>query len=255
MHTTPTTTSRRRLLIAACALACTLAAPQAGAWGWSEQVQGKGPVQRQDRATGHFTGLALSLHGDVEVRTGNSESISVETESNLLPLIETVVEDGTLKIRARKDTNIRTRHLKIVVQTRGLERVALAGSGDIDVDTVRGPRVRFDIGGSGEIKVRRVESDNVGVNLGGSGDLDVEGGSAGNLSLSIAGSGDVDLAGLRADTANISVAGSGSAKVWVRNSLNLTVAGSGDVDYYGDPKVTTSVLGSGKVNRLGAAPH
>lgn len=256
MTASHTTTSRRRLLIGACALACAIAAPQADAWGWgSETVTGSGPVTRQERAPGHFTGLSMALAGDVQVRTGNSESVSIETEGNLMPLIETVVEDGTLKIRTRRDTNVRTRHLKIVVQTRGLDRVALAGSADIDVDTMRGQRLRFDIGGSGEIKVQRIEGEDVSVNLGGSGELEVRGGSARNLHASIAGSGDVDLARVRVDSAKVSVAGSGDTKLWVRESLSLSVAGSGDVEYYGDPRVSTSVVGSGSARRIGSAPN
>lgn len=256
MTASHTTTSRRRLLIGACALACAIAAPQADAWGWgSETVTGSGPVTRQERALGHFTGLSMSLPGDVQVRTGNSESVSIETEGNLMPVIETVVEDGTLKIRTKRDTNVRTRHLKIVVQTRGLDRVTLAGSADIDVDTMRGQRVRFDIGGAGEIKVQRIEAEDVSVNLGGSGELEVRGGSARNLHASIAGSGDVDLARVRVDSAKVSVAGSGDTKLWVRDALRLSVAGSGDVEYYGDPKVSTSVAGSGSARRIGSAPN
>lgn len=257
MTKNPIATGRRGLLLGACALACLAAAPQAGAWAWgmSEQVQGSGTIKRQDRAVGHFDGLSVAVPGDVEVRTGNTEGVSVETEDNLLPLIETVVEDGTLKIRSRRNTNLRTRHLKIVVQVRQLDRVALAGSADVRVDAVRGPKVRFDIGGSGEIKVRHVEGDNVSVNLGGSGELEVEGGSTRSLAVSVAGSGEVDLKKLRADSANVTVAGSGDATLWVRNTLSMTVAGSGNVEYYGDPQVSKSVLGSGSLRRLGAAPN
>lgn len=249
--------NRRRLLIGACALACFAAAPQAGAWDWGkgEQVQGKGPLKRQERSIGHFTGLAISVPGDVDVRSGNTEGISIETEEDLLPLIETVVEDGTLQIRSKRHTTIRTRHLKIVVRVRELDRVALTGSADVEVDQMRAPQVRFDIGGSGEIKVKRVESDKVSVNLGGSGELEVGGGSARDLSVSVAGSGEVDLARMRTDSANVTVAGSGDAKLWVRNALSLTVAGSGNVEYYGDPQVSKSVLGSGGMRRLGAAPN
>lgn len=254
---TTTTTARRRFLAGACALACLAAAPQAGAWTWgpTEKVEGQGPVKRQERSLGRFSGLAVALPGTVEVRSGNGESVSIEAEENLLALIETVIEDGTLKIRARRDTSIRTRKLKIVVQVRALDRVALAGSANIDVDALRGQRVRLDIGGSGEIRVHSVEGGDIDVNLGGSGKLHVDGGSARKLSVSVAGSGDVEMARVRSDSASVSVAGSGNAKLWVRNALSLNVAGSGDVEYYGDPQVSKSVLGSGSLRRLGAAPN
>jgi hypothetical protein len=229
----------------------------AGDWSWGsrETVQGNGNIKRQARQVAGFSGVALSLPGQVEIRSGGSEGLTIETDDNLLPLIETVVEDGTLKIRNKDKVNIKTRNLKIVVQARELDRLAMGGSGSIDADRVTGSRVRFDIGGSGSIKVRKAEGDSIDVNLGGSGDLKVAEGAARSLSASIGGSGTIDMARVRVDKANVTLAGSGDATLWIRNSLNLTVAGSGDVNYYGDPQVSKSVVGSGGAKRLGAAPN
>jgi hypothetical protein len=259
MHT-PTATRRTflRTTLAACALACLAAAPQAGAWTWggSDTVQGNGNIKHQARAPGHFTGLALSLPGTVEVRSGSgTEGVTIETDDNLLPLIETVVEDGTLKLRSKRGTNVRTRNLKIVVQARELDRLSLGGSGTIVADALRGSRLKFDIGGSGSIKVGRIEGESASINLGGSGDLKAGEGSVRSVSVSVGGSGTVDMARVRTENASITVAGSGDATLWVRDALSLTVAGSGDVGYYGDPRITTSIVGSGKVKRLGAAPQ
>lgn len=256
-----TTPNQRRRLLAACTLACAAAAMTAPAmafdWsvGRSEQVQGNGNIKRQAREVGHFNGVAFSLPGQVEIRTGNSEGLTIETDDNLLPLIETVVEDGTLKIRNKNKVNIKTRTLKIVVQAREVDRLALAGSGSIDADRVAGSRLKFDVGGSGNIKVRKAEGESISVNLGGSGDLKVEEGAARSLSASIGGSGTVDMARVRLEKASVTVAGSGDATLWVRDSLSMTVAGSGDVNYYGDPQVSKSVVGSGNAKRLGAAPR
>jgi hypothetical protein len=250
----------RRYVIAACALACIAIAPQAIAadwnWGKSEQVQGSGKIQHQARDVAHFDGVAMSLPGNVEIRSGSErEGLTIDADDNLLPLIETVVEDGTLKIRAKRNTNLRTRNLKVVVQARSVDRLVLGGSGNIDADVVRGGRVKFDVGGSGAIKVHRIEGESVNVALGGSGDLKVLDGTARSTSVSIGGSGTVDLAHVRTENANVTVAGSGNVTLWVRDSLGLTVAGSGDVSYYGDPQVSKSVVGSGNVRRLGAAPR
>jgi len=253
-------TITHRIALAACALACIAVAPQAEAvdWSWSrgEQVQGSGKIVRQARDVAHFDGVALSLQGNVEIRSGSArEGVTVEADDNLLPLIETVVEDGTLKIRAKKDANLRSRNLKFVVQARDVDRLSLGGAGNIEADVVRGGRVKLDVGGSGAIKVRRLEGESVSVALGGSGDLKVQDGTARSMSISIGGSGTVDLGHVRTDSATVTVAGSGDATLWVRERLGLTVAGSGDVNYYGDPQISRSVVGSGNVRRLGAAPR
>ena len=259
MSATPSL-SRRRLL-GGCALAFAAAAlapaPAAADWsfGSSEQVKGSGTIKRQARQVAHFDGLAMSLPGRVEVRSGASEGLTIEADDNLLPLIETVVEDGTLKIRSKDKVNIQPRNLTIVVQARALDRLALAGSGSIAADRVQGARIRLDVGGSGTIAVGKAEGEAISVNLGGNGDLKVEEGSARSLSASIGGSGKIEMARVRVDQASVTVAGSGDATVWVRDSLSMTVAGSGDVNYYGDPQVSKSVVGSGTARRLGAAPR
>lgn len=241
----------------AAALACAAAPSMAAGWPWGgEQVQGSGSIKRQARQVSHFTGLALEVPGKLELRMGDSEGLVIETDDNVLPLVETVVENGTLKIRpSKRNLSLKTRNLKIVVNARQIERLALGGSGSIDADALRAPRLQIDLGGSGDIKLRGLESETVSVNLGGSGDFSARGGNARKLSVSIGGSGTVDMGQVRVDDASVSVAGSGEATVWARNELSMTIAGSGDVNYYGDPRVSKSVVGSGDARRIAAAPR
>lgn len=259
------TFARRTLLntaLLACiaaSLAASLAATShvaAAPWDWGgEQVQGSGRIVKQVRQVGHFTGLSLGLPGHVELRIGNSEGVTVEADDNLLPLVETVVEGGTLKIRAsRRDLNLQSKSIRVVVQARSIERLALGGSGTIDADPLRGRKLDVDLGGSGTINLKGVESDAMAVSLGGSGDLQAARGSVGQLTVSIGGSGDVDLGRVQANRASVTIAGAGEATVWPRNALSATIAGSGDVNYYGDPQVSKSTVGSGGVRRMGASP-
>ncbi|MES2757065.1 MAG: head GIN domain-containing protein [Pseudomonadota bacterium] len=246
------------MMLALSALAIVVpAAPALAAGGWgSEKVQGSGRLKTETRAIGRFNGVALALPGSVELRIGNSESVTIETDDNLLPLIETVVENGTLKIRASKrNLDLDSRRMKIVVQAKGVDHLALGGSGSIDADPLRGSKVMIDIGGSGNINVKGIDSETLSVTLGGSGDLKVGGGAARKLSVSVAGSGDVDMGRLQSVDASVNIAGSGDVKIAVRDQLSVTIAGSGDVHYYGDPKVSKTVVGSGSANKMGGAPR
>jgi hypothetical protein len=255
-------TTRRlvpKLILAACVLACaaplTQSIAQAASWG-GEQIQGSGKIVRQQRELGHFTGVANSLPATVEIRIGNTESVAIETDDNLLALVDTVVEDGTLKIQpSRRNLNLRTRTMKMVVQAKALDHVSLGGSGTIDSDALRARKLQVDLGGSGTINLKGLEADTLSVSLGGSGDLKAAGGTAKNVSVSIGGSGNVNLGPVQSNSASVTIAGSGEATVWAKEALSLTVAGSGDVNYYGDPRITKSVVGSGTARRIGAAPR
>jgi hypothetical protein len=255
MSTPRLTTRLAPLMLALAAFAIAVpAAPALAGAGWSsERVQGSGNIKSETRAVGHFTGVAMGLPGNMELRIGTTEGLTIETDDNLLPLIETVVENGTLKVRpSKRNMNFDTRRLKIVVTAKSIDNLSLGGSGSIDSDALRAPKMHIDLGGSGSINVKGIESESLSVSLGGSGGLKVGAGNAPKLSVSLAGSGDIDLGQVQSVDASVNVAGSGDAKVAVRDRLSVAIAGSGDVNYYGDPKVSKSVIGSGGTNRLGA---
>jgi hypothetical protein len=249
-----------QLLLAACVLACaaplTQTVAHAANWGWGgDQVQGNGVIKRQQRDVKNFTGVANGLAANVEVHIGATESVTIETDDNLLPLIKTSVEDGVLKIEpTQRNMNLQTKHMKIVVQAKSLDRLSLGGSGTIDSDALRAKSLHLSLGGSGTINLKGVDADTLSVNLGGSGDVRIAGGTASDLSLKIGGSGDVKMGNVRSERVSVKIAGSGQATVWARETLKLTAAGSGDVHYYGDPQVSKTAVGSGDVRRLGAAP-
>ena len=251
----PITTERIVALLGLCAvaLAVGLPAPRAAAGVFS--VDGNGTIVKQNRQLGHFTGIAVSLPAQVEVRIGDAESATVETDENLLPLVETVVEGGTLKIRAGGRRSIDAHVLKIVVQARQIDQMALGGPGTITADTLRSPKLSLEVGGSGSIQVKSAEADAISASIGGSGSMRLDGGAARKLSVSIGGSGDLQAGKLKADDVSVNIGGSGEATVWAGSALKAAVAGSGDVNYYGDPAVQLSSVGSGRARRLGAAPR
>jgi hypothetical protein len=235
-------------------LASTRALASPAGWFGSETVKGNGVIKKQNRDLAHFTGVSLELGGQLELRIGNTEDISIESDDNLLALIETVVEHGTLRIRAaRKDLNLEPRTLKFVVQARQIERLAVDGSGSIDAPALRATKLQLAIGGSGSINVKNAECESVQASIGGSGNLNLAG-TARQLSVSIGGSGDVRAAQMKAQDVRVSIGGSGRATVWARDALRASIAGSGDVNYYGDPEVSSAAAGSGVTKRLGPAP-
>ena len=242
-------------LFAALAFAAQPATAADWNWGFGKSISGSGTLKSETRSVSAFTGISLSLPAYVEVRQGNTESVMIETDDNLLPLVETVVENGMLKIRSlEKSTSLKTKNMKITVNAKTIDSLSVAGSGDIRADALKTGKLGVSISGSGDIHLKAVDSDALKVAISGSGDFSA-GGKTNSLEASIAGSGDLKAGKLQATTVKISIAGSGSATFWAKESLKSSIAGSGDVSYYGDAQVSSSVAGSGSVKRLGAAPQ
>ena len=224
-------------------------------WAFGKTVAGSGIVHIQARKLEHFTAISIELPAVVELRQGNAESVTIETDDNVLPLIETVVENRTLTIRpAQKNSHFETKTLKLVVDLRRINSLASGGSGSIHAEKLHAPKLHVSIGGSGAVDIKALDSDVLEVSVGGSGAFKAAG-TANEVSASIGGSGGLQAGQLSARTVSISVGGSGRSVVWATESLSVSLAGSGDARYFGEPKVSASVAGSGRVTHLSGTPQ
>jgi hypothetical protein len=222
-----------------------------GAAPWFRRtVRGNGSIRREVRTPGHFTGVELSLPAQVELRAGSDEGVSIETDHNLLAFVETVVEDGSLKLRAAKERQLAPTRLKFIVTLRELSKVAVGGSGRVSGTAPAARQLKLEIGGTGTIALRNVHAGEVAAEIGGHGDMRIDG-TARRLKVSIGGSGRLRAPRFKADEVSVSLAGSGSATVWAVEALRVSIAGSGDVDYRGEPRVTSHIAGSGRLGRIG----
>ena len=61
----------------------------------AETLAGSGRLVTETRAVSGFTGISLAMPGHVEVTQGDTESLTVTADDNVLPLIETVVETAS----------------------------------------------------------------------------------------------------------------------------------------------------------------
>jgi hypothetical protein len=256
MNNSHSLTTRFATHLAAALLLAVSGAAQAWDWNWGfgKSVSGSGTIKSETRNVTGFTGIKLALPANVIIRQGNTESVLIETDDNILPLIETVVEDGALKIRPlEKNSSFRTKTLNVTINAKTVNQISAAGSGTIRSDALKADTLKVSVAGSGDVILKSIDATTLNVSIAGSGDFTVSG-KANALDASIAGSGEIKAGKLETQTSKISVAGSGNAVVWAKESLKLSVAGSGDVQYYGDAKVSKSIAGSGSVKRLGDVP-
>ncbi len=191
-------------------------------------VVGNGHVISESRTVPSFTGVELQGSADVKVVPGSTQSVVVEADDNIVPLVETTVRNGTLVIRNRLNTNIMTsNHMRVTVTMNNPSRVVLGGSGNMDVSGVSGPDLTVDLSGSGEILVN---------------------GTADHVTITLPGSGNINCEALKAKSAKITILGSGTVTVYVSESLDGTIMGSGTIHYAGNPpQVTKHISGSGTI--------
>lgn len=216
-------------------------------------VKGSGKVVTENRTVGEFAAVASQGSFDVVVRQGNAPAVQVSADDNLVPLIETVVENGrdgaTLQLRWKRGTSIQTRSaVKVTVTTPKLTALTASGSGDFTIEAFKTPVLKVSLKGSGNAAFESLATDELTVSLAGSGDVSGSG-RATRLAVSIAGAGDVSLGDLKADDVKVDIAGSGDATVHAGKTLAVSIAGAGDVNYSGEAQVKSRILGAGSVNK------
>lgn len=211
--------------------------------------------RRESRAVSGFDAVSLAAPVHVVVTQGDAEGLVLEGDEADLAEIESVVENGTLKIRPRSyQSSFRAeKRLRGTVSAKAIRALDIAGSGDISSTALRGESLALSIAGSGDVRVGTASYATVKVSVSGSGDVTI-GGKSDMVVTSIAGSGDVRAGALEAKEAKVSIAGSGDATVWAREGLNVSIVGAGDVRYFGDPSVKKSIVGSGSVKRAKGSP-
>jgi len=189
--------------------------------------RGSGVMATETRDVSGFDEIDLSGSGSVSVAVTGTESLTVEAEDNILPLLTTEVTNGRLELGAKQSISP-TREIVYTITVISLEAVGVSGSGSVMATDIDGHAFEADISGSGTVMAAGVSE---------------------SLNLSISGSGVYEGEALLSVTGTVSVSGSGQAVVNVTEDLDVNVSGSGNVQYFGDPSVSVSISGSGDVSK------
>jgi hypothetical protein len=257
----------------------------------SQIIQGSGKMISEERSVSGFDAVVLKGIGNLYITHGDTESLTIKADDNLLPYITTEVVDGKLEIGTKQNTNLNpsgtivytltVKSLSAIILSgfghidadslEGMDiKVMHSGSGDIDIDSVAGDTFDLDLTGFGNIKLATVAAPDTEINLTGSGDITFGELTASSLDLTLSGFGDATITGTAADqkvnltgsgnylagdlaskTADLTISGFGDITAWVTDSIDITISGSGNLEYYGNPTVNTTLTGMGSIKGIG----
>ena len=193
-------------------------------------VQGSGNVVRQQRRAGKFSTIKMSGPAHLDVVVGKAASVELSADDNLMPMLETRIENGALVHEVKGSFSTRTTpRLRVTVPQ--LSGVHLAASGDVRITGVNGGRLNLTSNGSGDFVVQ---------------------GHADALKAQLNGSGNFDLTRFRAPDLTVAIYGSGNARVHATERLDASIFGAGEIAYSGDPqRLNRQVYGSGRITKVG----
>lgn len=213
-----------------------------------------GPTISRNYSVGGFTAIEVAGPYAVEVQTGGNPSVSASGPEKMIEHMIVEVKGDRLLIHPQEQSGF-FRHgwsfsggtVHVTVSVPQLQGAAIAGSGDLQVNAVKGAAFEGSVGGSGNLGVGQLDVQTLKLAIGGSGGIKAGNGRAQKVDYAISGSGDIDARGVQAETASVSIAGSGSVAAHASGTAEVNMLGSGDVELIGGAKCSINKHGSGDV--------
>ncbi|HVP22083.1 MAG TPA: head GIN domain-containing protein [Anaerolineaceae bacterium] len=216
-------------------------------------VRGSGRMSSDTREVSGFTQVSILGSGDAQITKSDHESLKIEAEDNILPLITSEIQNGKLILGFKPNTSISTTlPIHFTITVKDLTGVEVNGSSNVSVGDIQTSSMALAIHGSGNINLASLQANSLSIVDTGSGDMYINSGKVDSQQISISGSGTYSAPNLESQTAAATVSGSGNVTVWAKGTLNAVISGSGSVSYFGSPQVVQNVSGSGSITSKGA---
>ena len=214
-------------------------------------ARGSGNVITEEREVSGFEGVALSGIGQVIITQGDQESLTIETDDNLIQYIEGEVRNGRLELGIADNTiPIPSRSIIYRVGLIDLTALDSSGVGSFEMDGLNTDRLRITLSGAGDIGIDSLSATDLAVTISGAGNIDLAG-QVETQEVDMSGFGNYNARDLESQTASVRISAAGNAVVWVLDTLDVEISGAGNVEYFGSPDVMREISGAGRVTSQG----
>jgi len=94
-------------------------------------TQGSGHVRSESRTVQGFDQVVLTGSGELTITQGGAESLTIEAEDNILPLLRSDVSGGRLTLGGKDNAGFSaTQPIRYKLAVKNLHAVSVSGSGD-----------------------------------------------------------------------------------------------------------------------------
>ena len=177
-------------------------------------VRGSGNVITQQRDVSGFHALEVSNTVHVDVTAQKDFSVTVETDDNIVPLVETEIHNGVLEISCEKHVSTSS-PIRVHITAPDIDKVEVSGVSNVTVTNIKNSNFFADVSGASKVKID---------------------GETSQLKAEASGASKIDAQNLTAENGTISTSGASGANVNVTGSLKADASGASHINYSGTPK-------------------
>lgn len=202
----------------------------------SNKVEGNGKIKSEQRELDHFNKIEADGVFNIILSQSDKESVKVETDENIQPLILTSAENGILKISLKDSTSIdKMKRINIYISFTDLSKMNSNGVGSLkSSNKLNLKEFELDSKGVGATELN-LDAEKLIINSEIVGAL-ILSGNVKEVIIHNTGLGTISAFDLKAENLSLHTEGIGAAEVYASNDLNINVSGLGSVKYKGNPK-------------------
>ena len=178
-------------------------------------IVGSGNVVAEIREIGSIQAVVLNSGGELTITQGETNSLVIRADDNILPLLTSDVSDGALVLELKRGASGYTTNTGVSYQltVSDLDTITANSAGNVKVEALLADHVALILNGSGDINVERIEAETADFELASAGSLVVTTVDARTVALLIGGSGDASIAHLNATTLDTRLVSAGDATI------------------------------------------
>ena len=201
----------------------------------AQSIRGNGDIDRETRSVSEFEGISASGIFDISFRQSPNYRVEITTDENIMPLVETKVENGILKLRIKKGTRKITK-LEAKISGPYLTSLSLSGATEFEVDSdLETGELKINMSGAAEAEIPYLLANNLQLTLSGSSELTIEDGKIDEAKANLSGASEYVASGNKTESFHVVASGASDARVWVIDDLVVKASGASDVDCKGNP--------------------
>jgi Putative auto-transporter adhesin, head GIN domain len=207
-------------------------------------IKGNGNIETQKRSfSENFTDIKVSQGIDVYLTSNNATNLTVEADENIIDLLKTEVNNGTLKIYFEKNV-WRATSRKVYLSVPTLNSIVATSGASVKFEnTLKADKLSLRATSGADIYAHLVVTDLNSATTSGA-DIKISG-SAKNFEASATSGSDIKAANLKADFVTARVTSGADIRVYALKEINAKATSGGDIKYSGNPRVVNKTKNSG----------
>lgn len=212
----------------------------------------------ESRVVDSFSQIDLRDFGRLVISQSPEESLTIETNAELMPKIRSEVRGDKLVLGIGRDWMerafsgydfIRQRTVNYILSVKRLEAIQLSGKHEVLINELDAAQLSIHSSGASEIEMTGFTADTLKFDASGRCQF-VCSGRVEKQSIKVSGSCEYQASELQSQKSSIKISGRSTVEVWAEKSLDVSISGMGTILYRGAPAISQSISGMGNIDQL-----